>query len=241
MNLIQALQFLTIIRIKNMDVDEKKLANSIIYFPVIGLGLGLVLVVANIILSKTFPSTITSAILVSLLAILTGGLHLDGLADTFDAIGSGKNKEQMLKVMRDSNIGSIGAMSLILIIILKITMLSAFMSRNQALISMLVLGRWSMVLPMFLFKYAHEDEGKAKIFIEGTNLKKVILSSAFTLVIILLVLKFKGLNLFIVTGFFSLIFAWFLSKKIGGITGDTLGAINEITEVLTLFVFYILL
>ena len=243
-NWISALQFLTIIHIRKTEFDEEKLSNSVIYFPLIGMILGLILVIANIVLSPVFPDIVTSTILVGLLAILTGGLHLDGLADTFDAIGtlgSGKNKEEMLKIMRDSSSGSFGVISLILIIVTKIAMLASFDSRNQVLLAMLVLGRWSMVLPMFLFKYAHAKEGKAKIFIEEMKLRKFILATLFTLIIIFLVLKLKGINLFLVTGFISLIISKFFSNKIGGITGDTLGAINEISEVFTLIILYILL
>src|SRR3989338_5804758 len=120
-----ALQFLTIIPVNIRHIDEKRSAKAVIFFPLVGLFLGLILAaVNNLLLFFKFEGLLINTILVISLAILTGGLHLDGLADTFDALLSRKNKEQMLEIMRDSHIGAMGVLSLISVILLKISLLS---------------------------------------------------------------------------------------------------------------------
>jgi adenosylcobinamide-GDP ribazoletransferase len=173
--------------------------------------------------------------------MITGGLHLDGLADTIDALASRKDKAEMLKIMRDSHIGTMGVLSLIIIIILKIAILSSLNPaiKNLSLILMCLLSRYSLVLTMFSFPYARE-EGKAKIFIRGMNLKIFTLSSIAAFIFAFIIWRLKGiLMLLIITGCTYLI-GKIINRKIGGITGDTLGAINELTEVIVLLSMFFL-
>jgi len=232
-----ALQFLTIIPVRIKHVDAKKISASIIWFSFVGLLLGFILsATADLWHYLKFPALATDILTVVLLVFLTGGMHLDGLSDTFDAIFSGKNKEEMLKIMRDSHAGVIGVLAVVSIILLKIAFLYSISIplKAPALIIMCVLSRWSMVFSMFLFPYAREN-GKAKPYIEGMDLKTLILSTFVTLIFISAIFKTKGLLVFLLVIICAYLTGKSFNRKIGGITGDTLGATNEIIETLTLF------
>jgi adenosylcobinamide-GDP ribazoletransferase len=231
-----ALQFLTVIPLKIKDVTEKKIADSVIYFPVVGLLLGLALAgTAELLFRFTFTALSINVILVILLVCLTGGIHLDGLADSTDAFLSRKNRELMLGIMRDAHIGVMGVLGIISTILLKISFLySIAMSlKLVSLVLACVLSRWAMVMAMFFFPYARQ-EGKAKIYIQGMNLKLFILATIFVLLCVFGAWQIKGLIVFAATAVFAYIFNNLVFRKIGGITGDTLGALNEITEVFIL-------
>lgn len=231
-----ALQFLTITPIKIRSIDEKNMPGALPYFPLVGLLLGLILIgIDSFLLFLKFEQFYINIILVVSLIILTGGIHLDGLADTVDGLASRKNKEEMLKVMRDSNIGAIGALSLISILLLKITFLSSISIslKPASLILMLTLSRYSLVFSMFLFPYARE-EGKAKAFIEGINFKVLFSATIIALGIAALAWQLKGLAIFGAAAISAYMIGRFINNKIGGITGDTLGAVSEIIETVVL-------
>ena len=231
-----ALQFLTIIPLKIKGVDDKNIASSMIYFPLVGILLGAVLIALNYFFSVLrLPLISANIILVVSLAILTGGMHLDGLSDTADAFLSGKSKDEMLVIMRDPHIGVMGVLSLISAIILKIALLFSINSplKFTALILMCVLSRWSVVPVMFFFPYARTD-GKAGVFIRGMNLKILVLSTIVSAICAFLVWHINGLIVLLITAAAAYAFGKFASRKIGGITGDTLGATIELTELVIL-------
>lgn len=238
-----ALHFLTIIPMGNKSTIEKsKLSRATLYFPLIGLLLGLILVGVNKLFSiLALEQFLTDVILIVLLVILTGALHLDGLADTFDALSSGKRKSEMLEIMRDSHIGTMGVLSLISTILIKVALLSSLDSgvKNVSLILMCLLSRYSLIFSMFLFPYARE-EGKAKVFFKGVNLKIFSWATLVSLLISILLLKLKGLIIFIAVLVFVFLVGKAIADKIGGMTGDTLGAMNELSEPLILLTILIL-
>lgn len=231
-----AIQFLTIVPIKIRQLKEKSLSWSMVFFPIVGLLIGLVLIgVNNLLLVLNVEQIPSGIILIVLLIILTGGIHVDGLADTADAFLSGKNKEEMLRIMRDPHIGAMGVVGIVSIILLKIAFLSSInpLFRPVSLILMCVLGRWSLVFSIFLFPYARQD-GKAKVFINGINSKIFILATIIALIIVFAVWKLSGLLVFAVISLCAYLIGRFINKVIDGITGDALGAINELAEVITL-------
>lgn len=232
-----ALQFLTIIPVKIKHINEKQISESMVYFPFVGVLLGLILAVSDKLLYLLNLGTFTiNTILVILLAAITAGMHLDGLADTADAFLSGKNKEEMLDIMRDSHIGVMGVLSLISIILLKIVLLSSLSMalKTTSLLLMCTLSRWSAVWVMFLFPYARGD-GKARVFIQGMNLKIFMLSLIAALIFAFAVWGIKGLLVLLIIAGCAYLSGKIISRKIGGITGDTLGTTIELTEIITLF------
>ncbi|TAM37875.1 adenosylcobinamide-GDP ribazoletransferase [bacterium] len=239
---LSALQFLTVIPVKLKEAGEQRMADSMAYFPFVGLLLGVFLAGVNALFYfLNFPSLATNVITVVVLIIITGALHLDGLSDTADAFLSGKPKEEMLVVMRDSRTGVMGVLSLISVILLKISLLFSINVSLQpsALMLMCVLSRWSAVAAIFFFPYARQ-EGKAGVFIKGMNLKIFIFSAIAAVLCAAVAWQIRGLIiLFIITGF-SYALGKFSTKKIGGITGDTLGAGIELAEIITLLSVFIL-
>ena len=160
-----ALQFLTIIPWpRRADCSADELGRATIFFPVIGFLLGLTLVVVNVSL-KSFASPVLSSVaLVTLLAWLTRGLHLDGLGDTFDGLGAGGDREHMLRVMDDSHTGAFGVIAIVLLLFFKIHAIEAIDSeRWRALLAAPVLSRWAMVLLGYRSKAAKAGLGSTLI------------------------------------------------------------------------------
>ncbi|MFC2061270.1 adenosylcobinamide-GDP ribazoletransferase [Elusimicrobiota bacterium] len=241
-SLIFAVQFLTIVPLKKDNcVNERVIAGSAMFFPLVGLFLGSVLILIDILLVNIFPDYIINIIIVFTLAVITGGLHLDGLADTVDGFYAGKNKAEILRIMRDSSIGTMGMLGLACIILLKIGFLQALAipSKYAALLVMPVLSRWSMAFSICCFDYARE-EGKAKYFFKSPDRLEFIIASLFTCAVVFFIFKWHGLLLMLLISLSTLIFGIRSRSKINGITGDTLGAINEINEVLVLLLVYIM-
>lgn len=237
-----ALQFLSIIPLKIKNVDDKSVARSLIYFPLAGLFLGLLLAgIYKLLLILNFPTFASCIILVVTLIILTGGLHLDGLSDTADAFLSRKNRDKMLEIMRDSHAGAMGVLSIICVLLLKIAFLYsiAVQFRPVALVLACVLSRWAMVLPVYLFGYARA-EGKAKAYIQGVNLKILLLATGLTFACVIFFWQLKGLYIFVIVASFTYLAGKFINKKLSGITGDTLGALCELNELVVLLTVFIL-
>jgi len=232
-----ALQFLTIVPLKIKEVSEKKITGATVYFPFVGLLLGLALSGINtLLLILNLSPLAVNIILAVTLAYLTGGMHLDGLSDTSDAFLSGKSRDEMLAIMRDPHIGVMGAISIISILLLKIGLLGVVTAplKTTALLLACVLSRWSSVLAMFLFSYARKD-GKARAFMQGMNLKIFALSSITVLVFAFAIWQLKGLLTLLIVAGCAYLGGKFVSRKIGGITGDTIGAAIELSEIIVLF------
>ena len=237
-----ALQFLTIIPIsKGIKIEKENLAKSTIFSPLVGFLIGGILVLINFSLRRFIPALILNLLLLSVWVGLSGGLHLDGFADTVDGLSGGKNKEEILRIMADSCIGAKGAIALILLLGTKFLFLCQlpFGSRNYALFFAPAAGRWAMFLTAVFFPYA-KKEGMGKMFVQNATLKGAIITSL--LMILLGFFFFKFSFFYLLLGILLTIFLLgkIFKSRIGGITGDCLGAINEIVEVVTLLIIYLI-
>ncbi len=240
---LQALSFLTILPLgQGLSVEGKLLARSMAFFPLVGLVIGLILVVCYFLLLFLLPRAFVLWLEIGLLALLTRGLHLDGLADTVDGLASGGSKERILEVMRDSRIGAFGVISLIFLIGGKYLALDQISNASipYALILMAVMGRNSMVLVCFRSPYARPGEGLAKPFTENLGYRETALSLATAFGIALLAMGVKGILVFSGIVLFSLGYRFFFIKKLEGVTGDVLGGANELSELLSLILLVIL-
>ena len=234
--LINAVQFLTILRIKNEpSIDTKKLGSSYVYFPLVGASLGIALIALDKVLSLTLPPLLTNLILIFTLFIITGGMHIDGLADSCDALFSGKGKDEMLSIMREVHVGTFGILAIVAIILFKLALLSSIPQdlRNFSLILMALLSRYSMSLAVNFFPYAR-SEGKAGVFFKEKSIKNFFFSTAITLIILLFTFRIISLAILSLSVGFTLLASLWVKRKIGGLTGDTLGALSELNEVLVL-------
>ena len=240
---LQALSFLTILPVGQSSLSEEKdLARSMAFFPLVGLLIGLLLAIAYFFLSFLFSKSLVLWLTLGCLALLTRGLHLDGFADTIDGFAAGGPKEKILEVMRDSRIGAFGVVGLILVIGAKYLALDQIIADSipRSLLLMTVMGRNSMVWVCYRSPYARSGRGLAKPFAENLTAREMIISSASAFGIGLLLWGLKGALAFLGIGLFSFAFRLFFLKKLNGITGDILGAANELSELLCLILLIIL-
>jgi len=232
---LQALSFLTILPVGQATLsDERELARSMAFFPLVGLVIGLLLALGYYILSLLFLNSLVLGLTIGLLALLTRGLHLDGFADTLDGLASGGTKEKILEVMKDSRIGTFGVIGLILLMGAKYFALDQILNSSiyNSIILMTVLGRNSMVLVCYRSAYVRPEGGLAKSFVENLKLHELIISLASTFGIAFILQGIKGILVFLGVSFFNLGYRLFFVRKIGGVTGDILGAANELSELL---------
>jgi len=242
-NFLQALSFLTILPGENISFwEEKKLARSMAFFPLVGLIIGFILALGYYLFSFFFSRALVLWLTIGLLALLTRGLHLDGFADTMDGLGSGGPKEKILEVMRDSRIGAFGVIGLIMLIGAKYLALDQIPNSSipYTLILMTVMGRNAMVLVCYRSPYARSEGGLAKPFTENLGGCEITFSLATAFSISLLVMGMKGGVVFLGIGIFSLGYRYVFIKKLLGVTGDILGTANELAELLCLLLLVIL-
>lgn len=240
---LHALSFLTILPTGSLSLPEEKgLARSMAFFPLIGLLIGLLLAIAYVLLSFLFPKSLVLWFTLGCLVFLTRGLHLDGFADTIDGFAAGGPKEKILDVMRDSRIGAFGVVCLIFLIGAKYLALGQIVEPSipYSLILMTVMGRNSMVWVCYRSPYARSCGGLAKPFAENLTTREMIISSASAFGIGFLLWRLEAILVFLGIGLFSLAFRLFFLKKLDGITGDILGAANELSELLCLILLIIL-
>ena len=206
-------------------------------FPLVGLLLGLILLIINSLLTPFLPDRLVNIILISTLIIVTGGLHLDGFMDTLDGIGGGNNRERILTIMRDSRVGAFGAIGLVLLLLIKWEALNCLNgeAKGVALLLMPVVGRGGQVLLTYLSPYARA-EGIGRSFVDGLDRRVVIVAASVTLVLSLVLAGFAGILIVVFAGFFTLWWGRFFLNKIGGVTGDVIGALNELLELFTLVI-----
>ncbi|HXA64252.1 MAG TPA: adenosylcobinamide-GDP ribazoletransferase [Bryobacteraceae bacterium] len=237
-----AIAFLTRVpMLSRMAFGAKDIGRSARWFPLVGLLIGGCLVAALQLFTMVFPALLTAFLIAAMDALLTGALHLDGLADTADGFGGGRSREDVLRIMRDHAIGSYGAVALVLVIAVKATALAAMIDRHQAapwLALMPMLGRWSLVLLSATQPYARRSDkegappgGSVTDFVGRVEL---IVASATALPITFALVGWRGLAAALLVIAVSGIWGWYCRRRIGGITGDTLGASVEISETLVL-------
>lgn len=250
--LFLAFQFLTVIPFAGTrsDLTEKDIGASSAFFPLVGLAQGFLLLLFFLIFRNLFPEDVLAGFLVVVLTLTNGGFHLEGLSDTFDALASRKSRERMLDIMKDSSSGPAGVTAIALVILMKYLLLKNVIAAETAgsglaVLLFPVIGRWSMVPALFQAVSARND-GLGKLFIDHTDLPEFVLSTIITALIILLGLlfypglSFASLLLAKLLAFMAIVFVVCLlamglfQGKFGGLTGDNLGAISEISEVLFL-------
>jgi adenosylcobinamide-GDP ribazoletransferase len=241
--LILAFQFLTIVPVKDMgEISDEDMGSTTVLFPVVGFAEGILLAFSATLFLKVFPAELANALLVLILAIMNGGLHLDGLSDTFDAIGSRGDTEKKLSIMKDSTVGPMGVIAIVMTLLLKYALLNAVYLQSNfavyclAVISTPLLSRWAMVPAAFYSKSARRD-GLGRLFIEHTAKNELITSTILAIVLMTVLsvisVQFSYLMFYIMFAMpvlyaFSFLAVWGLKKLLSGMTGDSLGAVNEI-------------
>ena len=232
-----AWRFLTAIPLSRSTHDAKpeELAASMSWYPLVGCLLGALLVTADLLLAHVFSTQITNVLLMLLLIGITRGLHQDGLADMVDGLAGGRTVQARLAIMRDGRVGAIGATGLFLALGLRYAGLNALPAGEHIalLISMPVVGRWAMVVGAFHATYARSEGGLAQPFLAHLSWRHLCVATVTAGIVLTLLLgPWAALcSLLIGMALVRLSTAWF-HRMFGGVTGDLLGATNEVAEIL---------
>jgi len=230
---ILALQFLTIITIvPRLEVSKEEFKGALAYFPVVGLILGALIAAIYWALSPMLEPEPLAALLAVGLAFLTRSLHLDGLCDTADAIGSRAEPSRALQIMKDSAAGSLGVVAVVSVLLLK-TMSMVTICRHgawQFLILVPCLSRWSLVGLASMSRYARQSDGLGTPFCGRGNYPAVIIAALSSLAAAWFLLQVLGLYLFGASVVMSVVSAAYFRARFGGVTGDCLGAHLESVE-----------
>lgn len=236
---LAALQFLSTIPVPGRrDFSPETLGRSAVYFPIIGVIIGLILAGLSWLFGLFLPSGVTSALLIAFLVIISGGMHLDGFIDTCDGIGGQKPAAERWRVMSDSRAGSFGIIGVVLLLVIKYAALNSVPGQSLVitLVMMPMLGRWTMVYAIFAYPYA-KPAGMGTAFKQGTSWPRFTAATVFTAVAVMLIAQLIGLAIMFAAWMVTLVAAAYFRGKFSGLTGDSYGAINEISEVgLLLFI-----
>lgn len=222
--------------------NEKEIVESKVFLPIIGLFIGITATLLWLLLEPFFPKILLILLVVFYMIWVTGAFHEDGFSDAFDAMGfSGifRKKQLILKIMRDSRIGSFGTLGIFFLLAIKITTLFYISSAliPIALVYAQVVARWS-ALPLFSLNYPYkENENKPLRRALSKHLKYIprsyfLISTFFTLGLALYTLGFIGLILFLITTLVSLLTGIFYKAKLNGATGDCYGTTIVLSEII---------
>lgn len=215
-------------------VDLSYVRKGVPILTLFGLLLGLISSLFFVLTSLVLPDTIAWILTLFFDVLLTGGFHLDGLADTADGLFSSRSKERMLEIMKDSRIGSNGVLALIFYYGLMIAM-GPHLPQPKWLIvaSLSMIGKVGLTIQLYKMRYARESGGSGNFF-SGTKTSSILLAQIVPLAVLIAGFWLKGLLAYSLVILGTLAFRWFVYQKIDGETGDTLGASVEVAQILFL-------
>jgi adenosylcobinamide-GDP ribazoletransferase len=233
----EALRFLTILPMPGLPpTPEGGIGRAIACFPLAGAVVGALLVGVGLATGALWDAGVRSVALVVAWGVISAGLHLDGLSDTFDAVVSWRSRERKLEIMRDSHIGVMGALALIAVLALKVAWLGAAgASWPAAILLAPVLGRWAASYGLFWFPPARVG-GLGQSFQTQVGRAGFGFSTASAIVLAALIGGARGLAALLLVWAVAYLLARWWTRDLGGLTGDTYGALCEIAEVVALAV-----
>ena len=240
---IGIIQFLTRIPIPIEIGFDEDFHKSTRYFPLVGFILGICYCIVGRVTMLFFNDYITAVVIVLSTVLLTGGLHLDGVGDTFDGLYSYRDKERILEIMKDSRLGTNALLAILFVILLKIGFIYTLLQQQKlwGIILMPVIARTMQVVACYKGK-TPRNKGMGNLFIGKVS--KVSLSLAVVLAMIITIatiflfngldgmLLWKVLGVIIIVQVFVKLFEKSVYQKIDGITGDILGCICELVELM---------
>jgi adenosylcobinamide-GDP ribazoletransferase len=235
--LLEALRFLTVLPIPGTSaMTERDVAASIPWFPVAGLLIGLLLLPMGWLAGAGWGPEVRAACLVVAWGVITAGLHLDGLSDTFDAVASWRSRERKLEIMKDSHVGAMGVLAIAAVLLLKfVWLLAAGDDWWSAVLLAAVWGRWADIYGIFWFPAAREG-GLGRAFREYGRRRDFFIVTATAILLSLLLSQWQGLVAGLLVWACAHLLARWWTRDLGGLTGDTYGALCELCEVVALAV-----
>ncbi|MBM9511492.1 adenosylcobinamide-GDP ribazoletransferase [Desulfogranum marinum] len=250
-SLLLMIQFMTRYPIPvQIDFTVDRFVQGMKWMPIVGFLVGLPAAVLLYLCFPYFGGEVSTFLALIVLITVTGGLHLDGMGDSADGLFCYRSKERVLEIMRDSTLGTNGVVAVVLTILLKFITLKNIPLAGSvtALLCAPVLGRMAITWHTTVASYAREQSGMGS-FTDRVGLPQALTATVCSLLLTSIVFYFTGMSL--VSAIWSLVilhgiaialavgFAFYLQHRIGGITGDTIGATIELSE-MTSFLFFLL-
>jgi adenosylcobinamide-GDP ribazoletransferase len=228
-----AVQFLTRLPVpQTLSSSETDIGKAAAFFPLVGVivGGGAALVFATLQRILPLPASVLCAVIFAV--FLTNGFHEDGLADSFDGFGGGWTKDRVLEIMRDSRIGTYGTLALIFVSLSKLTFLLSLPPGQiwRWLIVAHTAARWT-ILPLCAWLPYARAEGQGKLVAKQVGAPEVVTATTTLLLVFILVSWQAALAALLVTTLVTLLSGLYFRARLEGITGDCLGATNQLTEV----------
>ncbi len=231
-SLILAIRFLTVVPVPGREAHGvSALGRAAWWFPVVGLLLGVGLAGGAYVLDRLFPPLVATTLLVAGWKGMTGGIHLDGLADVMDGL-AGRDPARRLAIMRDSRIGVFGAVGLILCLLVAVTAVADLSgpARTRLLLLAPVVGRVAPLLVGRWIRPATPGEGLGAAFVAGLSRWAGPVSTLGGLALGAALLGPAGVVIAAAAWSAAVLWAGFAARRLGGLTGDVLGAVVELAE-----------
>ncbi len=232
-----AVGFLTRIPVPRAPYAPEAIGRSTSLFPVVGAGLGVVNVLVLWIVQRAMPPTLAAPFIVLTGILLTGALHFDGLADMVDGFGGGRTRDDVLRIMRDHHIGTYATIALVMVLVLQIVAIGTLIER-QAADRWLVLtptgSRWAMVLLGWRLPYARADAGLGRAVTDYVRVRDVVGATIIAVAIVTVVAGWSGVVSLGVVLALTCVVGFSCWRRIGGVTGDTLGGNAVLCETVLL-------
>lgn len=227
-----AVALLTRVSLPSFRFDPRLMARSVIYFPLVGGLIGAASAAVLLLAAQAWSGWIPAILAVAASVALTGGLHEDGLADSFDALGAGPGPDARRAVLKDSRLGTYGALALFFVLALKLAALAA-MAPGEAALALVAghaLGRWASVALLARLPYLSGREGSGSALLKGLGGRRLALTSLTALVVAALALGWAALPAAGLTVVVTLAVGAHQRRTLGGVTGDGLGAGCQLVE-----------
>ena len=235
-SLLAAFQFLTTFpAVIRRSFTAGELGRAVGFFPVVGLALGGIFYGMEIGLRLIFPSQVTAIFILTAWLLLTRALHFDGFLDTCDGLFGGFTSERRLEIMRDSRVGAFGVAGGVILLLTKYAAIISLPHLYGLLIAP-VMGRWVLSMAIFAYPYARE-KGLGRDMKDNVHGPQVVLATLVSLLAAWFFAGWTGLLAFVLAGLLLWLGAGFILRRISGLTGDSYGALCEMTEVIILLFF----
>ena len=233
----RAFGFLTIYPLRASDAwTPETLGSSMVYYPLVGTCIGLILWGLAVLLGILFPLPIVSVLVLVAALLVTGGLHMDGWADLIDGLSGSYNRADALRIFKDPHVGSMAVAGVVLLVLLKYACLNSLspVALRPALVLMTTLSRYAMVQLACFSPYARATGGTGEPFVHGIRLRHYIAALLLALGSVWLFGGGRGVCIGVLVGLVTFGLQVYFYRRLGGITGDVLGATNELHEALVL-------
>jgi adenosylcobinamide-GDP ribazoletransferase len=231
--LFVAIQFLTRLPMPAArDLPPDALAESARFFPIVGALVGFGAIAIDLLLFSRAGRNVSVVLILIYLVVVTGGLHEDGLADAADGFGGGWTKDRVLTIMCDSNIGSFGALAIGCSLLARFVFLTSLPTRTfyGVVLAGQVLSRWAMLPLAYWLPAARNEDGQGARMARKMSTTSFVAGTACMVIIVSAACGFAAVLMIVVASGVATLTGGYYRRRIGGITGDCLGATCQVTE-----------